>query len=156
LEEGEMERKRTPVGFVHWAAVVLLMALVLPASLAAQETRGRITGRVVDTSQATVPGATVTVTDLARGTKATATSNEQGLFQVNYLLPGTYRVEVELAGFKKWIRESVQVQMLQTIDLAVVLEVGTVQESVSVTAEAPVLSTTDASLGLVVDQTRLA
>jgi hypothetical protein len=151
-----MERKRTPVGFVHWAAVVLLMALVLPASLAAQETRGRITGRVVDTSNATVPGATVTVTDLARGTKATATTNEQGLFQVNYLIPGTYRVEVELAGFKKWIQENVQIQMLQTLDLAVVLEVGAVQESVSVTAEAPVLSTTDASLGLVVDQVRLA
>jgi hypothetical protein len=151
-----MERKRTPVGFVHWAAVVLLMALVLPASLSAQETRGRITGRVVDTSNATVPGATVTVTDLARGTKATATTNEQGLFQVNYLLPGTYRVEVELAGFKKWIQENVQIQMLQTLDLAVVLEVGTVQESVSVTAEAPVLNTTDANLGLVVDQVRLA
>ena len=96
-----MKRKRTPASVVYWAAVFLLVALVLPASLSAQESRGRITGRVVDASKATVPGATVTVTDAARGSVVAVTTNEQGLFQVNYLAPGAYRVEVELAGFQE-------------------------------------------------------
>jgi hypothetical protein len=151
-----MERKCAAASFVPWAVAFVLMALILPATLNAQETRGRITGRVTDTSKAIIPGATVTVTDVARGTKASATTNEQGLFQVNYLLPGTYKVEVELQGFKKHVQENVQLQISQTLDLAIVLEVGALQETVSVTAEAVLLNTSDASLGLVVDQQRLA
>jgi hypothetical protein len=151
-----MKRKRTPVRCVHWAVVFLLMALVLPASLSAQESRGRITGRVVDASKATVPGATVTVTDVSRGTTVAVTTNEQGLFQVPFLLPGVYRVEVELAGFKKYIRENLVLQTGETQDLAVVLDVGAVQETVSVVGETPLLRTADASLGLVIDQERLA
>ncbi len=78
--------------------------------------------------------------------------NEQGLFQINYLLPGTYKVEVELQGFKKYVQENVIVQIGETRKLAVVLEVGGVQESVSVVAETPLVNTSDANLGLVVDQ----
>src|SRR5450759_5327683 len=154
--EIDMQRKRTPASFVHWAVVFLLMALVLPASLHAQETRGRITGRVTDTTKATVPGASVTVTDVSRGTTVSATTNEQGLFQVNYLLPGTYTVTVELTGFKKHIQGNVQLQISETRNLPVVLGVGGIQEAVSVSAEAVTLNTTDGSMGLVVDQQRLA
>jgi hypothetical protein len=151
-----MDRSSLPTSFVRRAVVVALMAILLPAALYAQETRGRITGRVTDSSKATVPGATVTVTDATRGTTATAVSNEQGLFQVNYLLPGTYRLLVELTGFKKYSQENVIVQLGQTVDLPVALEVGALEESVSVTAETPVVNTSDASMGLVVDQARLA
>jgi hypothetical protein len=151
-----MERKRTPASFVPWAAAFLLIALALPASLHAQETRGRITGRVTDTTKATVPGVSVTVTDVARSRTASTTTNEQGLFQVNYLLPGTYTVAVELAGFKKHIQENVLLQISETCDLAIVLEVGGVAETVTVTGESPLVNTSDASLGLVVDQQRLA
>ena len=151
-----MQRKLTAASFVPWAVAFLLMALVLPASLHAQETRGRITGRVTDTTKATVPGASVTVTDVSRGTTVSATTNEQGLFQVNYLLPGTYTVTVELTGFKKHIQGNVQLQISETRNLPVVLEVGGIQEAVSVSAEAVTLNTTDGSMGLVVDQQRLA
>ena len=151
-----MEPKRTPASFVPWAAAFLLIALVLPASLRAQETRGRITGRVTDTTEAMVPGATVTVTNVARGATVSTTTNERGVFQVNYLLPGTYTVTVELSGFKKYIRDNLLLQISETRHLAVVLEVGGVQETVSVTAEAPTVNTSDANLGLVVDQARLA
>jgi len=151
-----MERRCLPASFVRRVMVVALMAIVLPAALYAQETRGRITGRVTDSSKATVPGATVTVTDATRGTTATAVTNEQGLFQVNYLLPGTYRLLVELTGFKKYSQENVLVQLGQTVDLPIALEVGALEESVSVTAESPVVNTSDASMGLVVDQARLA
>jgi hypothetical protein len=151
-----MQWKRTPTALVCGMVVLLLMTFVLPASLDAQETRGRITGRVTDASKAIVPGATVTVTDLSRNTTVTAVTNEQGLFQANYLLPGTYRVTVELQGFKKWIQENVPLQMTETRDLTIVLEVGGLQESVNVSAATPLVNTSDASLGLVVDQARLA
>ena len=149
-------RKRTPASFVPWMVASLLMAVVLSASLHAQETRGRISGRVTDASKAVIPGATVTVTDVARGTKASATTSEQGLFQVNYLLPGTYTVAVELQGFKKHVEDDVVLQISETRNLAIVLEVGTVQESISVTAESSRLTSSDANMGLIVDQQRLA
>ena len=151
-----MERRRTPRSFVPWAALVLLMALVLPASLAAQETRGRLTGRVTDATKGAIPGASVTVTDVARGTTASTVTNSQGLFQVNYLLPGNYTVTIELEGFKKVIQEGVQIQISETRDLNIVLEVGGIQEAVSVTAEVATVNTSDANMGLVVDQMRLA
>ena len=131
-----MERKRHPARFVYWAVVLLLVALVLPASLYAQETRGRITGRVTDATKGTIPGATVTVTDPTRNTTVTVTTNEQGLFQANYLLPGTYKVTVELAGLQD-LRpgEGTSSRSTETRDLAIVLEVGALAESVSVVAE---------------------
>jgi hypothetical protein len=151
-----MKWKCSSAGFVLWVVALLMVALASAVPAAAQETRGRITGRVTDTSKAVIPGATVTVTDVARGTNTTAVTNETGLFQANYLLPGTYRVTVELDGFKKHIQEGVQVQIGETRDLGIALEVGGIQEAVSVTAQAVQLNTSDASMGLVVDQARLA
>ena len=151
-----MERKRMPASFVAWAVAFLLVALVLPAPLYAQETRGRITGRVTDATKGAIPGATVTVTDPARNTTVTVTTNDLGLFQANFLLPGTYKVTVELTGFKTYVQENVILQMTETRDLPIVLEIGAMQESVSVTGESPLMNTSDANLGLVVDQARLA
>ena len=67
---------------------------------AAQAVSGSIGGIVKDTSGATVPGATVTVTSLERKTVDTVVSNESGLYVKDRLLPGTYEVKAELAGFK--------------------------------------------------------
>jgi hypothetical protein len=141
-----------------WGIVLLAVvaALVVASATVAQETRGKIAGRVTDTSKAVVPGATITVTDIARGTPHVATSNEQGLFQINYLVPGTYKVEVELSGFKKYVQQDVIVETGVTVNLPIALEVGGVQEAVQVVAETPLVHTSDANLGLVVDQARLA
>jgi len=151
-----MVRTPHPAAIILVAIVLALTALVLPADVSAQETRGRIIGRVTDATKGAIPGATVTVTDPARNTTVVSTTNDTGLFQVNYVLPGTYTVTVELAGFKKWVQQNVVLQIAQTIDLPVVLEVGAMEESVSVVAESPLVNTSDANLGLVVDQARLA
>jgi len=150
-----MERKRRSASLVPWAVAFLVMVLVLPASLQAQETRGKISGRVTDATKAMIPGASVTVTDVTRGTTASTTTNERGLFQVNYLLPGAYKVTVELAGFKKHVQENFQLQTGQTRDLTVVLEVGGLQETVSVTAETVALNTADGNMGLIISQKML-
>jgi hypothetical protein len=152
----EMERRRTRARRVSRTLALAAAVLVLPALLQAQETRGRITGRVWDTTKAPIAGASVTVTDAARGATTTATTNGEGLFQVNYLLPGTYQVAVEMTGFRKHVQDGVLLQINETRDLAIVLEVGSMQEAVSVTAEAAVLNTSDASMGFTVDQKRIA
>ncbi len=151
-----MERNRTPASRVCGALGFVLTALFLTVPLHAQETRGRITGRVLDTTKATVPGASVKVTDVARGTTASTMTNNDGLFQVNYLLPGTYEVAVELAGFKKSVKSDVLLQLNETRDLNVTLEVGAVAEVVAVTGDSLTVNTSDANMGLTVDRKRIA
>jgi hypothetical protein len=151
-----MERRRTRaagVGLV--AALSSLLLLSLPSSSPAQETRGRIIGRVTDTTKAAIPGASVTVSDTQRGTTSTSTTNNEGLFQANYLLPGTYEVAVEVAGFKKFVQRDVRVQVNETRDLPITLEVGGVEEVVTVTGDRLTVNTSDANMGLTVDAKRL-
>ncbi len=131
-------------------------AFLLAASLMAQETRGRITGRVVDTTKAAIAGASVTVADVTRGTSVTSVTGNDGLFQASYLLPGSYRVTVEITGFKKYVQEGVQLQMAETRDLAITLEVGGIEDAVSVIAEGAALNASDGSMGFTVDSKRLA
>jgi Carboxypeptidase regulatory-like domain/TonB dependent receptor len=136
--------------------IPLLVILFLPLSLNAQEARGKITGSVVDSNKAIVPGASVEIKDVARGTSTTLTTNDNGLFQASYLLPGTYQVVVEVTGFKKSIQDGVEVRINETTDLTIALEVGGTQETVTVTPDASALIATDANLGQTIDQKRIA
>lgn len=135
---------------------LLLVCVATTASARAQESRGTITGTVVDASRAVVPGASVTVTNVAMGTHVTVVTNEVGFFQAPYLIPGTYRITVELSGFKKLIREGVVVRVDDRLNLELPLELGGTEQQVTVTAEAPLLETTNASLGQVIDAKRVA
>ncbi|HEY6551761.1 MAG TPA: carboxypeptidase regulatory-like domain-containing protein, partial [Vicinamibacteria bacterium] len=132
-----------------------MSGLLFAVSLPAQETRGRITGRVLDPTRATIPGASVTITDAARGTVVSSTTNAEGIFQVNYLLPGTYEVAVEFAGFKKHLQDKVTLQMTETRDLTIVLEVGGLEDTVTVSTESA-MNSTDGNLGFTVDAKRIA
>ena len=139
-----------------FAIIIYVALLALPAiSPRAQETRGTIRGKALDTNGAVVPGASVKVTDVARGTTATLTSNDDGLFQAPYLLPGTYQVIIEATGFKRHVQDSVLLQINETRDIDVILEVGGTQETVTVTAETLALNKSDASLGQTVDNKRV-
>jgi hypothetical protein len=98
----------------------------------------------------------VDVKDVARGTTVSLTTNSEGLFQANYLLPGTYELVVQIAGFRTYVKSDVLVQVNETSDLPITLQVGGMEETVSVTADSARLNTSDANLGLTVDQKRLA
>ncbi|HEY7184594.1 MAG TPA: carboxypeptidase-like regulatory domain-containing protein, partial [Blastocatellia bacterium] len=135
-----------------FAAVVLLF----PATTSAQETRGTITGKVKDASDAIMPGAQVKITDTARGTTVTVTTNDAGLYTAPYLLPGTYQIVVEASGFKKYVRNGVVLRIGDTLDIPVQLEVGQTSDTITVTADNPVLDTTSASMGQTVDSRRVA
>ena len=147
-----------PVRVGQLLATVLLVAVTLglPVSSAAQEARGTITGTVLDASKGVVPGASVTVTNIAMGTDVSVVTNEQGFFQATYLIPGVYRITVELSGFKKLVREGIEVRVADRLALELSLEVGAAAEEVTVSAATPLLETATRSLGQVVDARRVA
>ncbi|MBL8187487.1 MAG: TonB-dependent receptor [Acidobacteria bacterium] len=135
-----------------FAAIVLLAAN--PAL--AQESRGTITGKIRDANQSVLPGASVKITNVAMGTTVSVETNEAGAYQAPYLLPGTYRIAVEVKGFKKYIRDGIVLRVNDNIEIDVALEIGDVGETVTVTADAPALETTSGSMGQVIDARRVA
>src|SRR5438067_3033468 len=118
-------------------AVVLLCAV---AGIA-QTNKGAISGTVFDSNGAAVPGATVTITNLGTGQKATLTTTDTGGFSEQSLDPVTYSVLVEAKGFKKALVDHVKVDTAAIATANVSLETGSVTEQVVVTAEAPLLNT---------------
>jgi len=137
-------------------AICIVLPLVSCSPLLAQESRGTIVGRVIDSSQAAIPNALVEVTNKAMGTKLSVKTNEIGLYQAPYLIPGLYQVVVEVPGFKKFIRDNVAVQVNDRLELDITLEVGNAKQTVTVTAETPLLNTTTGSIGAVVDGRRIS
>ncbi len=129
--------------------LLVYLVAVIPASWS-QQFRGSLTGRVVDPQQAVVPGAKITATHLETQAKYETQSGSAGQFTLPFLQPGRYRVEAEASGFKRYVREQVQVSVNEQVGLDMVLEVGGVTETVTVTAEAPMLQTTTASSGQVI------
>ena len=151
-----MEIKRVNMRYVYVLLILLTITLFSGNSLQAQETRGTIRGTVTDPNKAAVPNATIKVTDIERGRTVTLTTNDNGVYQANYLVSGTYQIIVETTGFKKYVRNNVVLQISENLNIDIPLEVGTAQETVNVTAENPPLETTKADLGLVVDNKRIA
>src|SRR5437764_12079157 len=127
-----IKRPSSLAGFV--LAVISLFVLV-PMAVHGQELRGKITGRVMDPNGAGVPGANVKVTDVARNKIVDLTTNSEGLFEAPFLLPGTYQVMVEMAGFKKSLQQTIQVAINETRNLDIKMDIGTPSETVTVTAE---------------------
>jgi len=126
----------------------LVTLFLLGGSLAAaQETRGDISGRVVDPQGALVADAVVTVTDLDTRITNKLKTNSSGYYLAPLLLPGNYAVTVEAVGFKRSLRTGLILSVGQHMDLDLTLEVGAVSESVAVTGEAPMLDTASATAG---------
>lgn len=127
--------------------VVLLAFTAAPALALAQQTESRITGKVLDQSQGTLPGVTVTVTSKATGAIRTDVTDGEGAYDITNLGPGTYEVKIELAGFAPKTREVV-LGVGQSERVEVVLGVASVQEQVTVSASAPVLDLSSAKIGV--------
>ncbi len=137
------------------AALLALCLLYTAAPSHAQDARGTLLGRVSDSSNAVIIGVDVRATNTETGVPAISKSNEAGNFVLAYLLPGVYTIEAELKGFKKFVRQGVQVRIGDQVRVDIQLEVGNQSETIQVTAETPLLDTVDASLGQVVDQRQI-
>ena len=122
------------------------------SSALAQVASGAITGIVKDQAGAVVPGATVTVTDIATNRQRVVASSGGGVYTAASLAPGSYRIDIALAGFKPTRRGGILVSTGETLRVDFELSVGDVREQVAVTADAPILRGERASLGTVVKQ----
>jgi hypothetical protein len=133
-----------------WLAVLgLLTILSVPAF--SQSTGGRILGRVADPTGAVLAGVKVTLTNEATGATRNTQTNANGDYTFVEVVPGTYRVEYELTGFKKSVQKSVTVDVNQVVTLNQTLAIGATQETVEVTSEAPQVDTTSTQLGAVIN-----
>src|SRR5665213_3727759 len=120
---------------------IVAAAFAFATFASAQNATGTIDGRVSDSSGGAVPAASVTIENEATNVKLAAPTNSEGRFYQRYLLPGTYDVTVEKAGFDKYIQKGLQVDIEQTITLAITMKVGNVSTSVEVNANSAQLST---------------
>ncbi len=123
-----------------WLLFLVVAALGLGLAWA-QTPTGAIEGTILDPSGAVVPGAKVTVAELATGRSIEATANQLGLYSVRNLLPGNYRIRVEAAGFATKMVENVSVSSGAVVNGNVSLEIGKTGEIISVAAEAVVVDT---------------
>ncbi len=121
----------------------------------AQDPRGRILGLVSDPSGAAVPNVEMKATNVSTNVTVSASSNEQGRYEIPYLPPGLYNVTAETAGFRKYVREGIELRVADRLTLDMTLEVGAVTETVTVTGQTPLLEAATASIGQVVDRRRL-
>jgi hypothetical protein len=120
-------------------AAVALLALTGPSE--AQILYGSVVGNVTDTSQAGVPGATVTLINTDTNLAREATTSADGTYRFVNVQPGAYRVRVVLAGFKEYVRDSVPVASSTVTRIDVALEVGAISENVTVQSEVSLLQT---------------
>ena len=137
------------------SALAVFGMLFAPAHAAAQVAVGTLLGNVTDESGAAIPGATITATEVRTNISRTTVSNQAGAYTFTNTSPGTYRVEGELIGFKKFTRENVEVSVNTTIRVEISLAVGTLEESVIVTGEAPMLQTDRTDTGRIIESAQI-
>src|SRR5262245_4580631 len=133
--------------------VVGLPWLLLCAPLFAQ-TLGTITGEVNDATGAVIPGVVVTVVNKATNATRTTTTNAVGLFDFPALPPGSYSVKSEIDGFKTLTRD-VELQVQATVRVDFAMELGTISEQATVTGVSPLVETTNATVGTVIENRRI-
>jgi hypothetical protein len=135
----------------RWLIVGAILAL--PVAGYAQE--AVITGTVTDTTAGVLPGVTVTALHEATGNTFVAVTNERGVFRIAARV-GTFRLTFELPGFTTVTQSGLELLVGQTADLRTQMNVTTVQETVTVTGEAPLLDTTGSSLGGNIDPRQMS
>src|SRR5450756_1955726 len=113
---------------------VTTLLTTAPRALA-QAVFGQIVGTVTDSTDAVVPNATVTVTDVAKGTVQTLQANSAGQFTVDHLIPDIYKVKVAAAGFKNYEQDGIQVYADTSPTVRAVLQVGSSDQTIQVSAE---------------------
>jgi hypothetical protein len=138
MTPGRQQNRGFSIGRFSRLTIVALLALLV---CSAQTNRGALTGVVTDPSGAIVPGVTVKVTHMDTGVVSSTVATDTGAYTLPTLPIGAYRVEFEAAGFKHAIRDKVELAAGATLRIDLVLEVGSVGESVEVAAQASPLET---------------
>ncbi len=130
--------------------LAFVFGMLCAVSLAGQSFYGSIVGTVADTSGSALPGATVTINSAATGFQRVTTSGEDGSYSFVNLVPGNYTVTVEKPGFKKIVKTGITLEVTAILRVDVSMAIGTVEQTVEVSAAPPLMQTENSSLGQVV------
>jgi hypothetical protein len=131
----------------------LLTALVITASATsvyAQSSQGSLRGVVKD-PQGVIPGVTVTLVNQGNGVSRDTVTNGVGEYSFPAVEPGSYTVKATVQGYKTFERKGVPISVQQSVGLDISLEIGALEETITVTGESPLIETTNASTGDVLD-----
>jgi hypothetical protein len=134
---------------MRWISGVLPITclVVMSAPALSQTFQGRVTGRILDPANAVVPAAVVTATNKDTGISTSASSNQNGIYVLPFLQPGEYTLSASHPGFKRYENKSITIKTADTITLDLQLEIGNLAETVTVTSEAPLLESSDSTVG---------
>ena len=152
-----METKLTSGGIrfsAKWAIALILLLAAIP--VLAQVPTATVLGTVNDSSGAVVPGATVTIQNVDTNATRTATTADDGSYRVPVLPVGNYTVRVEKTGFGTQTRQGITLNVDQNAVINFSMTVGTSAQTVTVTAEAPQVNTTNGELGGLVNEQQMA
>ncbi len=127
--------------------IVAVTVLLLAAGAFAQKGTADLRGRVADQQGAALPGVTVVVTSQENGRFRDTISGPDGSFFFSAIDPGVYEVTAELTGFKKYQQRDIRVEVGKTAQIEVTLEVGGLEESITVSAQATLVDTTSKEIG---------
>ncbi len=134
---------------ISW--LVVLLCLASSTLVLAQGTGGRILGRAADSTGAVLANVKVTLVNEATGVSQETLTNSTGDYGFPQVPVGTYRLEFDLAGFKKNVQHGITVDLNQVLTINMIMQIGQTKETVEVTSEAPLVDTTSTQLGAVVD-----
>ena len=145
---------KNPKQLARVAVGLSVLTLFAASSVAAQTFTGGLRGAVRD-ANGVIPGVSVQLVNEATGQERDAVSNQQGEFSFAAVQPGNYTVRATLTGFKAYENRGVRIAAQQFVTLDIGLEVGAVQETITVTGAAPLIDTSNASTGGVIDSAQL-
>src|SRR5262245_4383958 len=140
----------------RWRLVSAALICVLVGMTGfAQDFRATLTGRVADSSKGAIAGAHVQVKNVGTNEVTVAVTNEEGNYKAPFLRPGVYSLSVEVTGFKKYVQDSITLNISQVATIDITLEAGNIAEQVVVTAQAPLIEAANADRGGIVDRQRV-
>jgi hypothetical protein len=149
-----MSAKRT--SFSLLVLVLIALAWVVPAPAIAQATRGTLLGTITDQSGGALPGATVTATETRTNVTYTTVANATGNYTFPNIPDGVYNIKVELQGFKTVVREAIRLTVNSSVRTDLSLQVGGLEETVTVTGETPLLQTDRTDTGRTLESIQVA
>ena len=133
-------------------SLLVVITGLTAATIHAQSVSGTLTGRILDGTGAAAPSAKIAVVNEESGVSLQTEANQLGLYRVPALSPGAYRIEVEASGFQRLVRRGIVLRVSQVLEIDLVLQVGTVAESVEVKAAAPVIEAQSSSVGQYIER----
>jgi outer membrane receptor protein involved in Fe transport len=133
-------------------AFVLIIACLAGLAVCRADELAAVTGLVTDPNGRSVPGVTIIITNLSTNVASRTVTNDQGIYRVPSLQPGIYRMTLDKDGFKSVVKSGVELHVQDVASINFELQIGSVNETVTVQAGGLVINTTDAAVSTVVDR----